>query len=112
MLPLIDRIAGTAENQPTGSGGFHGGTTSKTVLRDALLLELRGINWKAGAMADADDPKHSGFSGLGHDPAFVGQPRDQITAFEQVEETQDAGPQAQAGAPAEFGHYAERRRRR
>lgn len=50
---LIDRIAKTAENQQSGLGGFHGGTTSKSVLRDALLLELRGINRTAGAIADA-----------------------------------------------------------
>ena len=126
---LIDRIAKTAENQQSGAGGFHGGTTSKSVLRDALLLELRGINRTAGAMAeatghpeimdsfrmphgasdtalvakasamaDAADPKTADFVAYGHDPAFVGQLRDHITAFEQAEESQDTGEQTQAGS--------------
>jgi hypothetical protein len=48
---LIDRIAKNAETQQTGSGTARGGTTSKTVLRDALLLELKGINRTAAAIA-------------------------------------------------------------
>ncbi len=50
---LIARIGKTAETQQTGTGEFRGGTTSKTVLRDALLLELKGINRTAGAIAES-----------------------------------------------------------
>jgi hypothetical protein len=49
---LIARIAKNAETQQTGSGTARGGTTSKTVLRDALLLELKGINRTAAAIAE------------------------------------------------------------
>src|SRR5437764_322215 len=38
---LIDRIAKNAETQQSGTGTSRGGTTSKTVLRDALFLELK-----------------------------------------------------------------------
>ena len=50
---LIDQIGQMAETQESGSGTFHGGSTSKDVLRDALRLELRGINRTAGAIAEA-----------------------------------------------------------
>ena len=53
---LIDRIGKNAETQQTGTGTARGGTTSKTVLRDALLLELKGINRSAAAIA-ADKSK-------------------------------------------------------
>ena len=52
---LIDRIAKNAQTQQIGSGTAHGGTTSKEVLRDALLLELRGFNRTAAAIADAQN---------------------------------------------------------
>lgn len=48
---LIARLAKNAETQQTGTGTARGGTTSKAVLRDALLLELRGINRTAAALA-------------------------------------------------------------
>jgi hypothetical protein len=50
-----DRIAKNAETQQTGSGTARGGTTSKTVLRDAVLLELKGINRTAAAIAVSQD---------------------------------------------------------
>ena len=50
---MIDRIGQTAETQAGGAGQSKSGTTSKSVLRDALLLELRGINRTAGAIAQA-----------------------------------------------------------
>ncbi len=52
---LIDRLGKNAEKQQTGTGTAKGGTTSKTVLRDALFLELRGINRTAAAIAAAQD---------------------------------------------------------
>jgi hypothetical protein len=52
---LIARIGKNAENQQTGTGTARGGTTSKTVLRDALFLELKGINRTAAAIAGAQD---------------------------------------------------------
>ena len=50
---LIARIAKNAESQQTGTGTARGGTTSKTVLRDALFLELKGMNRTAAAIAAA-----------------------------------------------------------
>jgi hypothetical protein len=50
---LIALISKNAESQQTGIGTFHGGTTSKTVLRDALLLELKTINRTAAAIAES-----------------------------------------------------------
>jgi hypothetical protein len=49
---LIDRIAKNAQTQQTGTGTARGGTTSRTVLRDALFLELKGINRTAIAIAE------------------------------------------------------------
>ena len=48
---LIARIQKNAGAQASGTGAFRGGTTSKTVLRDALFLELKGINRSAVAIA-------------------------------------------------------------
>lgn len=48
---LIARIAKNAQAQQSGTGTARGGTTSKTVLRDALLLELKGINRTVAAIA-------------------------------------------------------------
>ncbi|MEP6823143.1 MAG: hypothetical protein ABI946_12435 [Chthoniobacterales bacterium] len=56
-------------------------------------------------MADAAEAMAADFVAYGLDPAFVTQLRDQITAFEQAEETQDTGEQTQAGATAEFGPF-------
>jgi hypothetical protein len=50
---LIARIAKNAETQQSGTGTARGGTTSKTVLRDALFLELKGLNRTASAIATA-----------------------------------------------------------
>jgi hypothetical protein len=50
---LIARLAQNAETQQSGTGTARGGTTSKAVLRDALLLELKGLNRTASAMAAA-----------------------------------------------------------
>jgi hypothetical protein len=52
---LIARIAKNAETQASGTGAARGGTTSKAVLRDALLLELKGINRTAAAIAAAQE---------------------------------------------------------
>jgi hypothetical protein len=52
-IGLIDQIAKNAENQQTGTGTAKGGTTSKEVLRDALMLELKGLNRSAAAIATA-----------------------------------------------------------
>ena len=52
---LIARIGKNAETQQSGTGTARGGTTSKTVLRDALFLELKGINRTAAAIAAAQD---------------------------------------------------------
>ena len=38
---LIAKIDKNASAQASGTGSFHGGTTAKSVLRDALMLELR-----------------------------------------------------------------------
>lgn len=48
---LIAQIGSNAESQASGSGTFHSGTTSKAVLRDALFLELKGLNRTAAAIA-------------------------------------------------------------
>lgn len=48
---LIARIQKNAGAQASGTGAFRGGTTSKTVLRDALFLELKAINRTAAAIA-------------------------------------------------------------
>lgn len=48
---LIAKIQKNAGAQASGTGAFRGGTTSKTVLRDALFLELKGINRTAAAIA-------------------------------------------------------------
>ena len=50
---LIDKIAKNAQTQQTGTGTAQGGTTSMAVLRDALLLELKGLNRTAAAIASA-----------------------------------------------------------
>lgn len=50
---LIARIAKNAETQQSGAGSARGGTTAKTVLRDALFLELKGINRTAAAVAES-----------------------------------------------------------
>ncbi|MEY2521254.1 MAG: hypothetical protein QOF24_3013 [Verrucomicrobiota bacterium] len=52
---LIARIGKNAETQHSGTGSARGGTTSKTVLRDALFLELKGINRTAAATAAAQN---------------------------------------------------------
>ena len=52
---LIARIQANAGTQASGTGTSQSGTTSKTVLRDALLLELRGLNRSAIAIAAAQD---------------------------------------------------------
>lgn len=49
---LLDRIAKNAQTQASGTGTARGGTTSRTVLRDALFLELKGINRTAVAIAE------------------------------------------------------------
>jgi hypothetical protein len=48
---LIDRIQDNAGTQQSGSGTARGGVTSKAVLRDALYLELKGLNRSAAALA-------------------------------------------------------------
>jgi hypothetical protein len=45
-------ISANATTQQSGSGDFHGGTTAKSVLRDALMLELRGLNRSTVAIAE------------------------------------------------------------
>jgi hypothetical protein len=50
---LIARIAKNAETQQSGTGGFQSGVTSKAVLRNALFLEVKGINRSAAAIAAA-----------------------------------------------------------
>lgn len=52
---LIARITANATTQQAGAGDFHGGTTAKSVLRDALLLELRALNRSAVAIAEEDN---------------------------------------------------------
>jgi hypothetical protein len=52
---LIARIAKNAETQQSGTGSAKGGATSKAVLRDALFLELKGINRSAAAIAAVQD---------------------------------------------------------
>lgn len=52
---LIGKIADNAGTQQTGAGETRGGVTSKAVLRDALLLELKGINRSAAAIAEAQN---------------------------------------------------------
>jgi hypothetical protein len=52
---LIARIQANAGTQASGTGTSQSGTTSKTVLRDALFLELRGLNRSAIAIAAAQD---------------------------------------------------------
>jgi hypothetical protein len=48
---LIAKIQENAGAQQSGTGEFRGGATSKSVLRDALFLELKGINRTAAAIA-------------------------------------------------------------
>ena len=50
---LIARIQKNATVQETGKATALGGTTSKSVLRDALMLELRGFNRTAAAIAES-----------------------------------------------------------
>lgn len=50
IIPKIDKL--TAK-QAGSSSDFHGGATLKSVLRDALYLELRGLNRTAAAIAEA-----------------------------------------------------------
>lgn len=52
---LIARVAQTAEAQQAGSGEAASGATSKEVLKHALLLELKGINRTAAAIAEATE---------------------------------------------------------
>jgi hypothetical protein len=52
---LAARIAKNAETQQSGTGGFQSGATSKAVLRNALFLELKGINRTAAAIAAAQE---------------------------------------------------------
>jgi hypothetical protein len=55
---LIALIEKNATAQASGTGTASGGTTSKAVLRDALMLELRGINRTATAIAeDTNQPQ-------------------------------------------------------
>jgi len=49
---LIDQIAKNAQSQQTGEGTEASGATSKAVLRNALFLELKGINRSAAAIAE------------------------------------------------------------
>jgi hypothetical protein len=51
---LLATISANATTQQSGSGDFHGGATAKSVLRDALMLELRGLNRSAVAIAEAN----------------------------------------------------------
>ncbi len=50
---LMARIKAATKGQQSGAGAYHGGTTSKEVQRDGLLLDLRGIIKSAGAIAEA-----------------------------------------------------------
>jgi hypothetical protein len=50
---VMARIKAATKGQQTGAGEFHGGTTSKAVLRDGLMADLRLINRSAGAIAEA-----------------------------------------------------------
>lgn len=52
---LIDQIGNTAEAQQFGAGEYHGGTSSKGLLREELREELRAINRTAFAIAAATD---------------------------------------------------------
>lgn len=50
---LMARVKAATKGQQSGAGAYHGGTTSKEVQRDGLLLDLRGIIKSAGAIAEA-----------------------------------------------------------
>jgi hypothetical protein len=50
---VMARITAATKGRQTASGAFHGGTTSKAVLRDGLKLELRGLYRSASAIAEA-----------------------------------------------------------
>ncbi|MGI9086973.1 MAG: hypothetical protein ACR2HH_04400 [Chthoniobacterales bacterium] len=131
---LIAQITKNAGTQQSGTGGFRGGTTSKGVLRGALMAEIKGLNKsaaavaaaqkkpelmdsfriphgvsdeiltaKANAMAAAAGPWTADFVALGHDATFVNDFRDEVTTFDQADDTQNAGEQMQAGATAGFG---------
>lgn len=51
---LMARIKKATTGRQSAAGEFHGGTTSKAVVRDGLMLDLRGIHKSADAIATAD----------------------------------------------------------
>jgi hypothetical protein len=50
---LIAMIGKNATTQQSGSGEYHGGVTTKTTLRDGLMLEIKGLNRSAATIAAA-----------------------------------------------------------
>ena len=51
---LIDKITTNAGSQASGTGDKMVGSASKSVLRDGLIEELKGLNRTAGAIAEAN----------------------------------------------------------
>ena len=131
---LIAMIAKNSQSQQAGTGDYHGGSTAKSVLRDALFLEWKGFNRSAGAiakaqkkpeimdkfrmpygvgdekltaktmaMADAAGALASDFVTLGHEPTFAADLKAHVKAFDEADDSKDAGEQGQAGATAAFG---------
>lgn len=128
----IAQINANATTQQTDAGDFHRGTTSKTVLRDALLLELRGLNRtavvaeeggtpgvmdsfrmphcvsditlaaRARSMGQAATRLAAQFEALGQDTTFLADLETHINAFEGADSSQNTGEETQAGATASF----------
>ena len=51
---VIGNLIRALKEQETGTGDYHGGTTSKSVQRDGVMAVLRGFNKSAAAIASAD----------------------------------------------------------
>jgi hypothetical protein len=83
---LMARIKKATTGRQSAAGGFHGGTTSKAVVRDGLVADLRGINRSAEAIALANGTPEilANFPlpyGL-NDPALLAQARAVAAAAE------------------------------
>ena len=50
---VLGNLVRAITDQQSGAGDFHGGTTSKSVQRDGLMAELKGINRSAAAITTA-----------------------------------------------------------
>jgi hypothetical protein len=131
VADAVTKLSKAASDQVGCSGDFHEGAASKSVQRELLLAELRGINKSAiaisasqntpqilekfrltsehndTALADAAETMQPSFIELGHDANFVQNLRNDVTAFNSAAEDKNLGAQARSGRDGQRGAAGE-----